>query len=231
MWGTLEKRQQNWIVCGLVSVLSFAAAGCTGTAVPLEEIRESAATAAASEANSANDQSNGTEENGGTAVNTPDVNLTASNLSVPEGGSVTLSWNATGADSCSASGGWSGQLAASGSQLVGPVTAGTTFSLNCNGPGGTSLEMISVAVVGPVDLSWVAPDQNADGSELVDLAGYKLYYGENSREYSEVVELADASATSHTLDLPTGSYYFAMTAFDTEGHESSYSNEVQRYRP
>jgi hypothetical protein len=156
--------------------------------------------------------------------------LSASDLTIREGGSVKLIWNSVDANSCSASGGWSGQRAISGEQTIGPITAGTTFSLNCSGPGGTSLEMISVAVVGPVELSWVTPEENVDGSELVDLAGYRVYYGERSRDYSDVLELSDPTATSHKLNLPTGNYYFAMTAFDSEGHESAYSNEVQRLR-
>jgi hypothetical protein len=230
--GIAGKHHRNWIVWIFASILSLALAACTGSVEPLVDgVMSEAATSVG-----ANDQGDGLEgnsgeESGGTASNAPTVGLTASDLTVPEGGSVTLSWHAPGADSCSASGGWSGQLDTSGNRLVGPMQAGTTFSLNCSGPGGTSLEMISVAVVGPVELSWVPHEQNVDGSELVDLAGYRLYFGESSRDYSDSVELSDTTATSHTLELATGSYYIAMTAFDTEGHESNYSNEVQRYRP
>ena len=231
MCGIVRERRRDWFNWVLASFLSLALAACSGSVVPIEDsqMSESAFTGEADDLG--NDQQDGVEDSGGTASGTPTVSLSASDLSIPEGGSVTLSWTSAGADSCSASGGWSGQLDTSGSQVVGPVAAGTTFSLNCSGQGGTSLEMISVAVVGPVELSWVPPEQNVDGSELVDLAGYRVYYGESSRDYSDVVELSDTTATSHSLDLATGSYYFAMTAFDTEGHESSYSNEVQRYRP
>ncbi len=62
------------------------------------------------------------------------------------GQSVTLSWNSSGATSCTASGGsgadgWSGSVAVSNSGAgVGPInTAGNyTYSLTCNGPGGAS---------------------------------------------------------------------------------------------
>jgi len=233
---------RDWFTWFFVSILSLVLVGCTGTSVPIEELAlsESASTSGVNEQGNGSEgngsegdgsEGDGSDGDGGTASNAPAVSLSASNLSIQEGGSVTLSWTAAGADSCSASGGWSGQFGSSGNQTVGPVVAGTTFSLNCSGPGGTSLEMISVAVVGPVELSWVAPEQNVDGSDLVDLAGYRVYYGDNSRDYSDSVEVADTTATSHSLDLPTGDYYFAMTAFDSEGHESNYSNEVQRYRP
>ncbi len=236
MFGIAKKLHQKLLVWIVVSTLSLVLSACTGSSESLRDRlnSESASTRGADNpVDTSGDGSgdNAAEDSGGTTSGAPAVSLSASNTSVQEGGSVTLSWTAAGADSCSASGGWSGQLDTSGSQVVGPVSAGTTYSLNCSGPGGTSLEMISVAAVGPVELSWVAPEENVDGSELVDLAGYKVYYGDSSRDYSESIELRDSSATSHTLQLASGSYYFALTAFDTEGHESSYSNEVQRYRP
>ena len=113
---------------------------------------------------------------------------------------------------------------------VGPLTSGKTFTLSCSGPGGNTVQMLSVPVVGPVTLSWVAPEENVDGSTLSDLAGYRIYQGEESRAYTEQVSVGDPSATTHTMSLPTGEYYFAMTAVDGEGNESAYSNEVIRTR-
>ncbi len=39
------------------------------------------------------------------------------------------------------------------------------------------------------------------------------------------------SATEQVLTLPPGDYYFVMTALDTDGHESEYSNELHRLLP
>ena len=86
--------------------------------------------------------------------------------------------------------------------------------------------MLSVGVIGPVQLSWVAPDENVDGSTLTDLAGYRIYYGTSSRDYSDMVSLNNPAATAHTLTLASGDYYVAMTAMDADGNESGYSNEV-----
>ena len=69
-----------------------------------------------------------------------------------------------------------------------------------------------------------------DGSELTDLAGYRIYYGDERRNYSGMVDLTNASATSHTLTLASGDYFVAMTAYDAEGNESAYSNEVLKTR-
>ena len=89
---------------------------------------------------------------------------------------------------------------------------------------------ISVAVIGPVALSWVAPAENVDGSPLVDLNGYRIYYGDASRNYSDMVDVVNPTATSHTLSLASGDYYVAMTALDGDGNESAYSNEVLKTR-
>lgn len=63
-------------------------------------------------------------------------------------GTVTLTWSATDATSCTASGSWSGLKATSGSEPVtvpGPPGP-KTFTLTCNGPGGTSQISITVEV-------------------------------------------------------------------------------------
>lgn len=217
--------QERRLYCILVLSMSVLAGGCTGShqAASSDDIPATASTQPGDDAETGDDNDNDS--------GAPSVSLTADTPTIVEGGSVTLNWNASDADSCSATGGWNGQLGTSGSQTIGPISAGTTFSLNCSGPGGTALEMLSVAVVGPIALSWVAPDENVDGSQLVDLAGYRIYYGTESRAYSDSVELEDAGATNHSLTLASGDYFVAMTAFDTEGHESSYSNEVLRNRP
>ena len=60
-------------------------------------------------------------------------------LSTEVGGTATLSWSSTDTTSCTASGGWSGQKATSGSEEVTISTAGnTTYSLRCTGATGSS---------------------------------------------------------------------------------------------
>jgi len=161
----------------------------------------------------------------------PTLSFNASAATVNQGANVTLSWSATNATACTASGAWSGSRAVSGSQQVGPINAASTFSLTCSGPGGNVMEMLTVSATGPVALSWVAPTQNVDGTTLNDLAGYRIYYGTESRAYSDMVDVTAPGSTSHTLYLPSGDYYMAMTALDGDGNESAYSNEVLKSRP
>lgn len=76
----------------------------------------------------------------------PTVRLTASASSVPAGGSVTLSWDSTAASGCTASGGWSGSLSASGQQVAGPINATTLYSITCTGSAGSASAVVTVSV-------------------------------------------------------------------------------------
>lgn len=76
----------------------------------------------------------------------PTVTLSANPTSVTAGGSSTLNWSSTNATSCTASGGWTGTKATSGSGSVGPLSATTSFNLACTGQGGTANTSTTVTV-------------------------------------------------------------------------------------
>jgi hypothetical protein len=68
----------------------------------------------------------------------PTLSLSATSIAL--GNSATLTWSAVNAQSCAASGGWSGTLATSGSQTVKPSAAGTaSYALTCTNRSGTSI--------------------------------------------------------------------------------------------
>jgi hypothetical protein len=77
----------------------------------------------------------------------PTVSLTATPTSVASGATTSLSWSSTGATSCTASGGWSGALAISGTQQSSALTAATTFSISCSGSGGASNASVNVTIL------------------------------------------------------------------------------------
>lgn len=60
----------------------------------------------------------------------PTVSCSASPQKIKKGQSTTIAWNSTGASACSASGGWAGSKATSGSQIVSPDTS-TAYILAC----------------------------------------------------------------------------------------------------
>jgi hypothetical protein len=65
----------------------------------------------------------------------PTVTIQAAPATIDLTGSSTLTWSTTNANSCTASGGWNGSKATSGSLLVSPSVT-TTYILGCTGPGG-----------------------------------------------------------------------------------------------
>ncbi len=80
---------------------------------------------------------------------TPAVNLSAQATTVDPGTNTLLSWTATDATSCTASGGWSGSMAPSGTQMTAALTTTTSFTLTCTGAGGTATQSITVTVASP----------------------------------------------------------------------------------
>ena len=78
-----------------------------------------------------------------------------------------------------------------------------------------------------VTLNWTAPTQNSNGSTITNLAGYKIHYGTASQDYTEVVAINNPSLNRYVIDsLPNGTYYFAITAYNSAGVESPMSGEV-----
>src|SRR5207248_5228500 len=71
-----------------------------------------------------------------------------------------------------------------------------------------------------VTLAW---DRSADST----VVSYKLYYGVASGTYQ--TSLSCGNNTSYTVTgLGAGTYYFAVTASNSAGQESGYSNEVSK---
>lgn len=86
-----------------------------------------------------------------------------------------------------------------------------------------------LSILAVISISWQAPTENVDGSPLTDLAAYRVYYGEASRDYSETIDITDPALLNYDF-TPTvpGIYFIAMTAIDIDGNESAYSNEITK---
>jgi hypothetical protein len=83
---------------------------------------------------------------------------------------------------------------------------------------------------GEVTLSWSAPTRNTDGTQLTNLSGYRVYYGQNSGSYSRTLSLPSPSLTSVGIEgLATGTWYFAVKALASDGQESALSSRVSKY--
>jgi hypothetical protein len=72
-----------------------------------------------------------------------------------------------------------------------------------------------------VTLGW---DQNTEP----DIAGYKIYYGNASRKYTNIIDVKDRTVTSCIITnlSEEQTYYFAATSYNKNLVESNYSAEV-----
>lgn len=131
-------------------------------------------------------------------------------------GSVTpkLTWSTSPtAQSCTASGGWSGTKAASGTQTLTAVRANTNFTLTCTWGTGSAA------------VSWAAPTKNSDGTNLTDLASFKVLYGTSTGSMTRTANITDPTRRTATLSsLSPATWYFKVRAVNSKGVESGDSN-------
>jgi fibronectin type 3 domain-containing protein len=99
-------------------------------------------------------------------------------------------------------------------------------STNKPNPSDSDSLTFDVVPMGPgkAKLAW---DPNSES----DLAGYRLHIGTESRTYDRQIDVGND--TTYTVDelQPGQTYYFAVTAHNTAGAESDYSNEVDYTEP
>ena len=100
-----------------------------------------------------------------------------------------------------------------------------------DGSASASLPQFSIDVtqtaMGAVTLSWTAPVTNQDGTPLTDLSYYTIYYGPESGNYTDSVDVNNTGTTTYVLEnLVPDTYYFAVTASNNAGIESGFSDEA-----
>jgi len=80
---------------------------------------------------------------------------------------------------------------------------------------------------GTTTLDWMPPTENTDGSVLSNLAGYTVYYGTSPSNLTQSVKITNPGLTAYTMsNLPTGTWYFAVTSYSSTGIESARSGIV-----
>ena len=83
------------------------------------------------------------------------------------------------------------------------------------------------ALAGGVNISWMPPTTATDGSTLTDLAGYNIYYGTNPSALTQKVQVTNIGVTTSVITgLASGTWYFVVTSYTTQGTESVPSNVV-----
>jgi len=78
---------------------------------------------------------------------------------------------------------------------------------------------------GTATLNWTAVNQNTNGTALTSLGGYRVHYGTSANNMTTVVTLANPSVTTYLVtNLSSGTWYFGITAYASNGTESALSN-------
>jgi hypothetical protein len=150
------------------------------------------------------------------------VTLTAAPLAVNSGDSSTLTWNSTGATSCTASGGWSGSKATSGTASTGAITANTTYTLSCTGSSGTTQASVTVTVsavqIPPAPTIYLSPQTKSyaqgttftvelredSGSQLVNAVQANLSYPADKLDFVSIDTTGSAFGTQAQNDGGNG---------------------------
>jgi len=141
--------------------------------------------------------SDGNSPHGGSQA--PIVSLTANPQTIAANGIVTLQWTSESATRCVASDGWNGSKATSGSEVTDALTATTTFTLSCTGPGGTRNQSVFVTV-NPVSSGVVFPLHVEPGKRyLVDADG-KPFLIQGDSPWSLIVQLNQAEVDLYLDD-------------------------------
>jgi CTP-dependent riboflavin kinase len=107
-------------------------------------------------------------------------------------------------------------------------TAVTPASATSTTPTDTATSTTTAtAINGAVTLTWVAPTENTNGQSVTDLAGYYIYYGTEQSDLSQLIPVSGADTTTFVVNgLGSGTYYFAVSAYNTMGTDSAESNIV-----
>lgn len=80
-------------------------------------------------------------------------------------------------------------------------------------------------------VGWGIPTQRVSGAPISpsELAGYFLYYGTNKDNLNVRLKLPDRNIREYTINgLVPGTYYFAVSAYDTDNVEGFRSNVVTK---
>ena len=144
-------------------------------------------------------------------------------------GSLSLALVGCGDDESGASGSGATTSSTSTTSTTPPQTATDTGSTTTTtGSSTTTAPPTSTTTSSSVvTLGWIAPTQNNNGTPITDLAGYKIHYGTASQDYTQVVSITNPSLSRYVLDsLASGTYYFAISSYNSQGLESPLSGEI-----
>ena len=83
--------------------------------------------------------------------------------------------------------------------------------------------------VGAATLSWTIPTEREDGSALLNLKGFSVYWGIAPGLYTNSIDIDNPSISLYLVEnLEAGTYYFTVQAYDADNLSSEFSNEASK---
>ena len=137
----------------------------------------------------------------------------------------TLSWSIANKPSWATFSTTTGKL--SGTPAAGNVGSFANISISVtDGKSTAALSAFTITVSstsqGNATLSWEAPTENADGSALGNLAGFRIVYGTSASAMTRTIDIANPSVSTYVVNsLTPATWYFAVKAYNTAGGESA----------
>ena len=162
------------------------------------------------------------------------VSLSASADEVEVGSPITLTWSSTNAQTCSATGDWSGTKALSGNEVVTiNKEGGNTFTLNCSANNASS-GSASVEVTGVLNIINITNE--IFSNRISDCASYADNYVSNVRDLTRVidfegyvnVEVFDTYCNLSSDNIPNHDFNDTSANFRTNVAEIDREFRVQR---
>jgi Fibronectin type III domain len=91
---------------------------------------------------------------------------------------------------------------------------------------------VSDVANGSATLSWTPPTSNTNGTQLTNLAGYRILYGTSANSLSRSVQIANPGVATYVVsNLSPATWYFAVRSYNTTGVESALSNVASKTIP
>jgi hypothetical protein len=106
------------------------------------------------------------------------------------------------------------------------MAGGGSINMQAAALSGSTASMTSTSTTpASTTLSWQSPALNLDGTPLTDLAGFKVYWGTTLGSYAYSAKVGNGAPGTHTVTgLAPGTWYFVVTALNSDGIESAHSN-------
>jgi hypothetical protein len=121
-----------------------------------------------------------------------------------------------------------GSLALVGCEAPTP-SSGPDSAQTAVDPPSTQASEATSAATGSATLTWKAPTRKKNGAELKNLAGFRIYYGQDPAALTAHLDVPGPQTRTTTIGhLAKGTWYFAVAAYTTDGLESPMTSIVSK---